>query len=297
MNRQLHDMGFQTHDSVGHVLLQGSRLLRFPAKRKKRFWFAASGRRHAMTASVWDRAGVLISIPPALKGGRAVLGNDSRTISSQRASIHLGPMKLSLICRPNGSYFSVGTARATTNIYPGSPAALRGGPSDTKHRASFFRRDRVLGARKTASMFWFFLSFGLSPKWDNAAKRQVPTGLGFTASGHRHNWTSGTSGRWQVSGRRSTMPRLRRCFDVSQRAARQCRRIEGTMPASYHRWVRVVRGAFLPIFFGPTGQPFLYKRSTGRTGKARAEPILEKYSQAAGLSANAVLSIRGIRDT
>ena len=94
---------------------------------------------------------------------------------------------------PNGSYFSVGPGTRYFNLYPlvHTAAIYEGFRRDINHRALILSRDAYLGAQRNGTMFW---SSDISPTWDTL-KRQIPTGLDFTASGIAY-WTQDIGG-WQ----------------------------------------------------------------------------------------------------
>ena len=62
---------------------------------------------------------------------------------------------------------------------------------DLKRRALVLSRDSYLGAQRNGAMFW---SSDIFPTWDTL-KRQIPTGLNFTASGMAY-WSNDVGG-WQ----------------------------------------------------------------------------------------------------
>src|ERR1039458_5432749 len=70
-------------------------------------------------------------------------------------------------------------------------ALYEGFRRDVKHRALILSRDAYLGAQRNGAMFW---SSDIYPTWDTL-KRQVQTGLGFTASGMAY-WSNDVGG-WQ----------------------------------------------------------------------------------------------------
>ena len=94
---------------------------------------------------------------------------------------------------PNGSYFHVGPGTRYFNIYPlfHTAAIYDGFRRDMQHRALILSRDAYLGAQRNGTMFW---SSDIYPTWDTL-KRQIPTGLDFTASGMAY-WTNDIGG-WQ----------------------------------------------------------------------------------------------------
>ena len=95
---------------------------------------------------------------------------------------------------PNGSYFHIGPGTQFFNVYPlFHTAALYDGfrRDKPKPRALILSRDAYLGVQRNGAIFW---SSDIYPTWDTL-KRQIPTGLDFTASGIAY-WSNDTGG-WQ----------------------------------------------------------------------------------------------------
>jgi alpha-D-xyloside xylohydrolase len=131
-----------------------------------------------------------------------------------------------------------------------------------KQRALILSRDSYLGAQRNGAMFW---SSDIYPTWDTL-KRQIPTGLDFTASGMAY-WSNDVGG-WQYlpAEHHGAHPPLLDGSDARDN-------IGGyeDYPELYTRWFEY--GSFLPIF--RTHGSRLYNE-VWSYGKA-AEPILEKY--------------------
>jgi alpha-D-xyloside xylohydrolase len=165
---------------------------------------------------------------------------------------------------PNGSYFSVGPGTRYFNIYPlvHTAALYDGFRRDINHRALILARDAYLGAQRNGSMFW---SSDISPTWD-ALKRQIPTGLNFTASGIAY-WTQDIGG-WQYLSNEHH-PAHPPLLDPSD--ARENVGGYDDYPELYTRWFEY--GAFLPIFRAHGSRLHNEVWSYGK----QAEPILEKY--------------------
>ena len=165
---------------------------------------------------------------------------------------------------PNGAYFHVGPGTRYFNIYPlfHTAALYDGFRRDLKRRALILSRDAYLGAQHNGTMFW---SSDIYPTWDTL-KRQVPTGLDFTASGMAY-WSNDIGG-WQYlpAEHHPAHPPLLDGSDARDN-------IGGyeDYPELYTRWFEY--GSFLPIF--RTHGSRLYNE-VWTYGKA-AEPILEKY--------------------
>jgi alpha-D-xyloside xylohydrolase len=165
---------------------------------------------------------------------------------------------------PNGSYFKVGPGTQFFNVYPlfHTAAFYNGMRADTKARALILARDSYLGAQHNGTIFW---SSDISPNWDTL-KRQVPTGINFTASGMPY-WSTDIGG-WQ--GLPYThIPAHPPLLDPSD--ARDNVGHYDDYPELYTRWFEY--GAFQPNFRTHGTRPHNEVWSYGK----QAEPILEKY--------------------
>ena len=165
---------------------------------------------------------------------------------------------------PNGSYFQVGPGTRYYNIYPllHTAAIYDGFRRDVPQRALILSRDAYLGAQRNGTMFW---SSDIYPTWDTL-KRQIPTGLDFTASGMAY-WTNDIGG-WQYLPKEHH-PLHPPLLDPSDARAN----VGGydDYPELYTRWFEYA--AFLPIFRAHGSRTYNEVWSYGR----QAEPILEKY--------------------
>ena len=203
------------------------------------------------------------SIPPTRKRP-AGFGRPSAITSSARVSTLSGPMKPSPICRPTAATSTSDPARATSTSTRCFTRRLLydGFRRDMKHRALILSRDAYLGAQRNGTMFW---SSDIYPTWDTL-KRQVPTGLDFTATGIAY-WGNDIGG-WQYlpPEHHPAHPPLLDPSDARDNVGGY-----DDYPELYTRWFEY--GAFLPIF--RTHGSRLYNE-VWTYGKA-AEPILEKY--------------------
>ena len=165
---------------------------------------------------------------------------------------------------PNGSYFKIGPGTQYFNVYPlfHTAAFYNGMRADMKERALIQARDSYLGAQHNATFFW---SSDINPNWDTL-KRQVPTGINFTASGMPY-WSTDIGG-WQALPARH-IPANTPLIDPCD--ARDNVRNDDDYPELYTRWFEY--GAFQPVFrtHGTRKQNEVW--SYGK----QAEPILEKY--------------------
>ncbi len=259
MNRQLHDMGFQTMISVWPRFVQGSRYYDFLLKKG---WFEHLADGTPTDGLPYDRAGSDIDTTNPEAGRWFWETIRDNIISQGFDSIWADETEPDL--PPNGSYFSVGPGTRYYNIYPlvHTAALYDGFRRDTKHRALILSRDAYLGAQRNGSMFW---SSDIYPTWDTL-QRQVPTGLGFTASGIAY-WTQDIGG-WQYLPKEHH-PAHPPLLDASD--ARDNVGGYEDYAELYTRWFEY--GAFLPIFRAHGSRRYNEVWSYGK----QAEPILEKY--------------------
>jgi alpha-D-xyloside xylohydrolase len=164
----------------------------------------------------------------------------------------------------NGSYFKIGPGTQYFNVYPLFHTATfyNGMRADMKERALILARDSYLGAQHNGTIFW---SSDISPNWDTL-KRQVPTGINFTASGMPY-WSTDIGG-WQGLPYSHT-PAHPPLIDPSD--ARDNVGHYDDYPELYVRWFEY--GAFQPNFRTHGTREHNEVWSYGK----QAEPILEKY--------------------
>jgi alpha-D-xyloside xylohydrolase len=259
MNRQLHDMGFQTMISVWPRFTKGSRYYDFLMKNG---WFEHLADGTPTDGLPYDRAGSDIDTtnPDAARWFWEVIRDN--ILSKGFDSIWADETEPDL--PPNGSYFSVGPGTRYFNIYPlvHTAAIYEGFRRDVNHRALILSRDAYLGAQRNGTIFW---SSDISPTWDTL-KRQIPTGLDFTASGIAY-WTQNIGG-WQYLPKEHH-PAHPPLLDPSGAGDN----VGGydDYPELYTRWFEY--GAFLPIFRAHGSRLYNEVWSYGK----QAEPILEKY--------------------
>jgi alpha-D-xyloside xylohydrolase len=259
MNRQLHEMGLQTMISVWPRFVPEDRyydLLR------QNGWLIHLADGTPINGLPYDRAGSDIDTtnPEAARWYWETIRDN--ILSKGFDSLWSDETEPDL--PPNGAYFHVGPGTRYFNIYPlfHTAALYDGFRRDLKQRALILSRDSYLGAQRNGTMFW---SSDIYPTWDTL-KRQVPTGLDFTASGMAY-WSNDIGG-WQYlpAEHHPAHPPLLDGSDARDN-------IGGyeDYPELYTRWFEY--GAFLPIF--RTHGSRLYNE-VWTYGKA-AEPILEKY--------------------
>ena len=259
MNRQLHDMGFQTMISVWPRFTKGSRYYDLLAKNG---WFIHLADGTPIDGLPYDRAGSDIDTtnPDAARWYWNVIRDN--IVSKGFDSIWADETEPDL--PPNGSYFHAGPGTRYFNIYPllHTAAIYDGFRRDTKNRALILSRDAYLGAQRNGTMFW---SSDIYPTWDTL-KRQIPTGLDFTASGIAY-WTQDIGG-WQYLPKEHH-PAHPPLLDPSD--ARDNVGGYDDYPELYTRWFEY--GAFLPVFRAHGSRTYNEVWSYGK----QAEPILEKY--------------------
>jgi alpha-D-xyloside xylohydrolase len=259
MNRQLHDMGLQTMISVWPRFTKQSRFYDFILKKG---WFEHLADGTPTDGLPYDRAGSDIdtSNPEAARWYWEVIRDN--ILEKGFDALWMDETEPDL--PPNGSYFSVGPGTRYFNIYPlvHTGAIYDGFRRDVKHRALILSRDAYLGSQRNGTMVW---SSDIYPTWD-AFKRQIPTGLDFTASGMAY-WTNDVGGWEYLPGEHH--PAHQPLIDPSD--ARENVGGYDDYPELYTRWFEY--GAFLPIMRTHGSRKYNEVWSYGK----QAEPILEKY--------------------
>jgi alpha-D-xyloside xylohydrolase len=259
MNKQLHDMGFQTMISVWPRFEPGSRYYDFLHEKG---WFLHLADGTPTNGLPYDKA-----------------GSDIDTTNPDAAHWYWDRIKENILSKgfdsiwadetepdlpPNGSYFHIGPGTQFLNVYPlfHTAAIYDGFRHDTSHRAVTLSRDAYLGAQRNGVIFW---SSDITATWD-AFKRQIPTGLDFTASGLTY-WSNDTGG-WQPlpEVHHPEHPPLLDPSDVRSNVNDY-----DDYPELYTRWFEYA--SFLPIFRTHGSRRYNEVWSYGK----QAEPILEKY--------------------
>jgi alpha-D-xyloside xylohydrolase len=259
MNRELHDMGFQTMISVWPRFTKESRFYDFILKKG---WFEHLADGTPTDGLPYDRAGSDIDTtnPEAARWYWETVRDN--ILSKGFDSLWADETEPDL--PPNGSYFFVGPGTQFFDIYPlfHTAALYDGFRRDTDHRALILSRDAYLGAQRNGTMFW---SSDIGPTWDTLL-RQIPTGLNFTASGMAY-WTQDIGG-WQYlpAEHHPQHPPLLDPSDARENVGNY-----DDYPELYTRWFEYA--AFLPIFRAHGSRVHNEVWSFGQ----QAEPILEKY--------------------
>ena len=259
MNKQLHAMNFHSMISVWPRFVPESR---FYDLLLKNGWFMHQADGTPTNGLPYDRAGSDIDTtnPDAalwywntVKENFVKKGFDSFWADETEPDLP-----------PNGSFFHVGPGTQFFNVYPlfHTAAFYNGFRRDLKTRALILSRDAYLGAQHNGAIFW---SSDISPNWDTL-RRQVPTGINFTASGMPY-WSTDIGGWQYLPG--SHMPEHPPLLDPSD--ARDNVGHYDDYPELYVRWFQY--GTFQPNFRSHGSRNHNEVWSYGK----QAEPILEKY--------------------
>jgi len=260
MNKQLHDMGFETMISVWPRFVPEDR---FYATILKNGWFEHQANGKPVDGLPYDKAGSDIDTtnPDAAKWYWNVIKDNILSLGFD--SLWADETEPDLA--PNGAFLHVGPGTQYFNVYPyfHSKALYDGFRKDLPNkRALILSRDVYTGAQANGTIFW---SSDIYPTWDTY-KRQIPTGLDFAASGIAY-WSNDTGG-WQDLPREHH-PALPPLIDPSD--ARDVVGGDDDFPELYTRWFQYA--TFLPIMRTHGTRKYNETWSYGK----QAEPILEKY--------------------
>jgi alpha-D-xyloside xylohydrolase len=259
MNQQLHAMNFHSMISVWPRFVPESR---FYDMILKNGWFMHQADGTPTNGLPYDRA-----------------GSDIDTTNPDAAVWYWNTVKENFVNKgfdsfwadetepdlpPNGSFFYVGPGTQYFNVYPlfHTAAFYNGFRRDLKTRALILSRDAYLGAQHNGAIFW---SSDIAPNWDTL-RRQVPTGINFTASGMPY-WSTDIGGWQYLPG--SHTPEHPPLLDPSD--ARDNVGHYDDYPELYVRWFQY--GTFQPNFRSHGSRNHNEVWSYGK----QAEPILEKY--------------------
>ena len=259
MNAELHKMGIQTMISVWPRFVPDSRYYDLILKNG---WFEHLADGTPTNGLPYDRAGSDIDTtnPDAAKWYWDTIRDN--ILSKGFNALWADETEPDL--PPQGSYFHIGPGTRYYNTYPlfHTAALYDGFRRDTPHRALILSRDAYLGIQRNGVIVW---SSDIYPTWDTL-KRQIPTGLDFTASGIA-NWSNDTGG-WQYlpAVHHPVHPPLLDPSDARDNVGGY-----DDYPELYTRWFEYA--TFLPIFRTHGSRNFNEVWSYGH----QAEPILEKY--------------------
>jgi alpha-D-xyloside xylohydrolase len=260
MNKQLHDMGFETMISVWPRFVPADR---YYAELRQKGWLIHFADGTPMDGLPYDRAGSDIDTTNPEAAAWYWKTVHENIISKGFDSLWADETEPDL--PPNGAYFHIGPGTKFFNVYPlFHTAALYDGfrKDEPGRRALILSRDAYLGAQRNGTIFW---SSDIYPTWDTL-RRQIPTGLDVAASGISY-WSNDTGG-WQYlpAEHHPAHPPL---LDPSD--ARATVGGYDDYPELYTRWFQYA--TFLPIFRTHGSRPENEVWSYGH----QAEPILEKY--------------------
>ena len=259
MNRKLHAMGFHTMISVWPRFVKESRYYDLLLRNG---WFEHLADGAPTDGLPYDRAGSDIDTTNpeaarwywnAVRENFASKGFDSFWADETQPDLP-----------PNGSYFHIGPGTRYFNVYPlfHTAAFYDGVRRDLKQRALVLSRDVYLGAQRNGTLFW---SSDIYPTWD-ALRRQISTGLNFTASGIA-NWSDDIGG-WQYlpAEHHPAHPPLIDPSDARDNVGQY-----DDYPELYVCWFEY--GVFQPAFRTHGSRRYNEVWSYGK----QAEPILAKY--------------------
>jgi alpha-D-xyloside xylohydrolase len=260
MNKQLHDMGYETMISVWPRFVPESRYF---SELKDKGWFIHLADGTPINGLPYDRAGSDIDTtnPEASKWYWNTIRKD--ILSKGFDSIWADETEPDL--PPDGAYFHIGPGTQFFNVYPlFHVGALYDGyrRDEPAKRALILSRDGFTGVQSKGAIVW---SSDIAPTWDTL-RRQIATGLDVTASGIPY-WSNDPGG-WQYLPS-VHKPARRPLLDPDD--ARDTVGGYDDYPELYTRWFQYA--TFLPIFRTHGSRPANEVWSYGK----QAEPILEKF--------------------
>lgn len=191
MNKTLHDEGIQTLISVWPRFERTSRYFSFLASRG---WLLKDAKGQPVDGLPFrnDRAGALIdSTNPQ---AREWFWDHIRDNIASKGFDYFWLDETEPDLVPDGFFFSIGSGDRYHNVFPllHVEAVADGSRRDRPNKRNFIlARAAYIGAQRNGALFW---SSDIQPSWE-ALKRQVPTGLDFTASGLAY-WGNDIGG-WQ----------------------------------------------------------------------------------------------------
>ncbi|GGA03526.1 TIM-barrel domain-containing protein [Dyella caseinilytica] len=191
MNKTLHDEGIQTIISVWPRFERTSRFFSFLASHG---WLLKDANGQPVDGLPFrnDRAGALIdSTNPQ---ARAWYWGQIRDNLASKGFDYFWLDETEPDLVPDGSFYSIGSGDRYHNVFPllHTEGVSEGSRRDRPNKRNLIlARAAYIGAQRNGALFW---SSDIQPTWE-ALKRQVPTGLDFTASGLAY-WGNDIGG-WQ----------------------------------------------------------------------------------------------------
>jgi alpha-D-xyloside xylohydrolase len=260
MNKQLHDMGFETMISVWPRFVPESR---FYPELLKNGWLIHTADGTPIDGRPYDRAGSDIDTTNPAAAAWYWKTIHENILSKGFDSIWADETEPDL--PPNGAYYHIGPGTQFYNVYPffHTKALYDGFRKDEPgKRALILSRDAYLGVQANGAIVW---SSDIYPTWDTY-RRQIPTGLDFAASGITY-WSNDTGG-WQYlpPEHHPAHPTLLDPSDARDNVGGY-----DDYPELYTRWFQYA--TFLPIMRAHGSRRTNEVWSYGK----QAEPILEKY--------------------
>jgi alpha-D-xyloside xylohydrolase len=165
---------------------------------------------------------------------------------------------------PDGHFYSIGSGDRFHNLYPlvHTTSVAEGSARDRPDfRNLILSRAAYLGTQRNGALFW---SSDIQSTWE-ALRRQVPSGLGFTATGMAY-WSSDTGGWQYPNGPKAQHPVL---LDPAGAVA---------MPPSYADYPELFTRWFAYNSFTPTLRIHGQRPGTALWDYgAAAEPVLAKF--------------------
>ena len=260
MNKQLHDMGFETMISVWPRFVPEDR---YYADLRAKGWLIHKADGTPIDGLPYDRAGSDIDTTnpdAAVWYWKTIRDN---ILSKGFDSLWADETEPDL--PPNGAYYKIGPGTQYFNVYPllHTAALYDGFRRDMPNkRGLILSRDAFTGIQRNGVIVW---SSDISPTWDTL-RRQIPTGLDFAASGITY-WSNDTGGWQYLPGEHhSAHPPLLDPSDARGEVGGY-----DDYPELYTRWFQYA--TFLPIMRSHGSRPANEVWSYGK----QAQPILEKY--------------------
>ena len=203
MNKQLHDMGFETMISVWPRFVPDDR---YYAEILKNGWFIQTADGKPIDGLPYDRAGSDIDTTNPDAAAWYWKTIHENILSKGFDSLWADETEPDL--PPNGAYFHVGPGTQFFNVYPlFHTGALYDGfrKDEPNRRALILSRDAYLGVQRNGAIVW---SSDIYPTWDTL-RRQIPDRPRFRS--FRNYVLVERYRRLAISAAANTIRRIRRC--------------------------------------------------------------------------------------